>query len=114
MFVNERLMKLGAKELEELLVLWKENQNLGFNGLCELFSANIEDINENDDEEPWLEAYARYKHLSFCFCDDLELRCIEVTYKSDSEEIETNEFDYTGKNFTIPVSNIRYYKNWLD
>ena len=30
------------------------------------------------------------------------------------EDIETNEFNYTGNNFLIPVDNIRFYGNWLD
>lgn len=116
MIINEELMKLGAIEVKELLDIWKKNKDKSFDELCELFSAEVEDINENDEceTEPWLEAYAKYKHLSFCFCDDLEIRCIEIDYKGKSEEIDTNEFNYTGKQFTIPVSNVRFYGNWLD
>ena len=114
MIINEELMKLGAIEVKELLKIWEENKKKSFNELCDLFSADVEDINENEDEEPWLEAYARYKHLSFCFCDDLEIRDITIYYKGKEEDIETNEFNYTGKDFIIPVDNIRFYGNWLD
>lgn len=114
MIINEELMKLGAIEVKELLKIWEENKGKSFNELCDLFSADVEDINENEDEEPWLEAYAQYKHLSFCFFDDLEIRNITIYYKGKEEDIETNEFNYTGKNFLIPVANIRFYGNWLD
>lgn len=114
MIVNEELMKLGAIEVKELLRICEENKDKSFNELCDLFSADVEDINENEDEEPLLEAYARYKHLSFCFCDDLEIRDITIYYKGKEEDIETNEFNYTGNNFLIPVDNIRFYGNWLD
>jgi hypothetical protein len=112
--INEELIKLGAIEVKELLEIWETNKGKSFDELCVLFAAEVEDINENEDEEPWLEAYAKYKHLSFCFCDDLEIRNITIYHKGKTEDIDTNEFNYTGRNFTIPVANERYYGNWLD
>ena len=44
----------------------------------------------------------------------LEIRDITIYYKGKEEDIETNEFNYTGNNFLIPVDNIRFYGNWLD
>ena len=114
MIIDKELMKLGAVEVKELLEIWEENKGKSFDELCKFFSAEVEDINEIEDEEPWLEAYARYKHLSFLFADDLEVRCIVVSYKGKDEDIDTNEFNYTGMNFSIPVANVRYYGNWLE
>lgn len=114
MIINEELMKLGAIEVQELLEICEKNKEKSFDELCKFFSAEVEDINENEEDEPWLEAYAQYKHLSFCFCDDLEIRCITISYKGKEEDIDTNEFNYTGGNFSIPVSNVRYYGNWLE
>ena len=89
--INEKLMILGAPEVEELLQIFEENKKKSFEDFCKMFSAEVEDINEVEGEDPWLEAYARYKHLSFCFCDDLEVRCITVSHKNEEEEIEEEE-----------------------